>query len=747
MDNLQQRQIQPISRPSVPRPGVAPETTLTPKDILAILRRHIWLIMLLTFIGLMGGGAAWYLVMRYAPRYTASTYIRVLPPVEIDPTKIGSPIVAKDIQYGRRVYIASLLKQQSMLMSLLERDAIRTTEWFKSFGSDTNQGLRIRGAFEDLQKKLGASASRDAEFVTVSMTCGSADESAEIVNEMVDLFIGSQRDTAVSGVRNKLVELEKRRNSLERELDLAEKALDDVRANTGLTDLEQHNFQDAITLRLNTLDQEEQDLRLDVTELQTAIGTLEERAKGPIGVQVENTIENDSTMMMLTQQLVNAKIALAQVQTKYGESHRIIQEMKERIADIQDRRNIRKQEIGEQTRRARLQNAKDQLVILNKRLEEAEKQRQDTEADKKRLDLARVQYDQRMRIRDQLQDQLNGIKDLIEQRRIQAEDPETPKVMTVGKAPKPLKMSSPLWYVYLPGGTMLGFCSAIGLAFLLELLNDLLRTPRDVIRYIKIPLLGVVPNASEDHELEGTDLCHIVRTAPYSIVSEAYRQLQVNLKLSQNHNSDAKVIFMSSCGAGEGKTAVAINLATVLAGEDRKVLLVDANFWRSMLHRAFSNGGLDSPVDKNAKSRFGLANLLSGGATAEQVIRPSGIDRLDIIEAGPAPANPAVLLGSDNMTKLISEYRRYYDYIIIDGPPILLVSGAKTIAGCADGTILVFNADMTRRGAAQRAVRELRAIDASIIGCVLLGARVLKGGYFHEQYRSYQKYQQPLLAG
>jgi capsular exopolysaccharide synthesis family protein len=204
---------------------------------------------------------------------------------------------------------------------------------------------------------------------------------------------------------------------------------------------------------------------------------------------------------------------------------------------------------------------------------------------------------------------------------------------------------------------------------------------------------------------------------------------------------------MSSCGAGEGKTAVAINLATTLVQENKKVLLVDANFWRSMLHREFANGGPDKTVDKKAKSEFGLANLLSGRATAEQVIRPSGLDRLDVIEAGPPPSNPTVLLGSENMAKLISEYRRYYDYIIIDGPPVLLVSGAKTIAGYADGTILVFNADMTRRGAAQRAVRELHAINAPIIGCVLMGARVLKGGYFHEQYRSYQRYQQPLLAG
>jgi len=737
-----------MARPPVPRPGQAAQLILTPKDIVAILQRHLWLIIILTCIGFLGGGATWYLLRRYAPQYTARTYIRVLPPVESDPTKIGSPIVAKDIQYGRRVYITSLLKEQSMLMNLLNRDKIKETEWFRSFGSDTNQGLRIRKAFEDLEKKLGAFASRDAEFVTVGMTCGSAQEAADIVNEMVDLFIASQRDSAVSGVRNRLVELEKRRSSLERELDLAERALEEVRASTGLTDLEEHNFQNTITLRVNAMDQEAQDLRLTVSELQANIANLEKMAVGPIGIQVENTIESDPVMLMLTQQLFVTKTALAQSQIKFGEGHRTVREMKERVSDLQERRNIRKQEIGDLTRRANLENAKDYLVILRRRLEEAERQQQEAEAGKRRLDMAKVQYDQRLRIKDQLQSQLNAMKELIEQRRIQAEDPETPKVMPVGRAPKPLKMSGPLWYTYFPGGTVLGFACAIGLAFLVELLNDLLRTPRDVVRYVNVPLLGVVPNASDDHDLRGVDLCHIVRSAPYSIVSESYRQLQINLRLSLGQsNGDSKVIFMSSCGAGEGKTAVAINLATVLAGEGKKVLLIDANFWRSMMHKEFSNGDITTISDKKAKSDFGLTNLLYGEATGEQVIRPSGVDNLDVIDAGPMPANPTELLASANLTRLISDYRRHYDRIIIDGPPILLVTGAKVIAGCTDGTILVFNADMTRRGAAQRAVRELRAINVTILGCVLMGVRVLKGGYFHEQYRSYQRYQQPLLVG
>jgi len=97
------------------------------------------------------------------------------------------------------------------------------------------------------------------------------------------------------------------------------------------------------------------------------------------------------------------------------------------------------------------------------------------------------------------------------------------------------------------------------------------------------------------------------------------------------------------------------------------------------------------------------------------------------------------------MTKLLEKSRELYDSVVIDGPP-LLISDAKILAAQADGTIVVFNAGATRRGAAQRTLRELRDINANLIGGVLVGVRSMKGGYFQEVYRSYQAYQQIQVA-
>jgi len=196
---------------------------------------------------------------------------------------------------------------------------------------------------------------------------------------------------------------------------------------------------------------------------------------------------------------------------------------------------------------------------------------------------------------------------------------------------------------------------------------------------------------------------------------------------------------------GDGKTSVAANLAATFVASDKKVLLIDANFRKPNLHKLFPK---EEAEGSSEHFDFGLSSVLTHQCAPGEAVRSSGIEGLDIIDCGPGPANPAELLGSPRMEELLREQRRNYDYIIVDGPPVLLVSDAKVLARLVDATVLVFNADETRRGAAQRTARELSEVDAKIAGCVLFGARSMKGGYFQEQFRSYKRYHKKAqLAG
>jgi len=730
----QMRTVRPVAR----GPAVA-AAAMTPKEVFGILRRHIPLMVSMIIVGFIIGGATWYLLLRYRPRYTAETYLKVLPPVDRDPMAIVAALVGKDVQYGHRVTMANSIKQQRTLEDLIERDIIQQTKWFKRFGELRHRS--IPRAYKDLKKHFGVYALRDAEFVKVSMTCGDKDESALIVNTMVDMFLSSRGITTKAEIAERLRGLEARRDRVQGELDLAEGALSDVR--TDYTDLEVHAYRDTITMKLDSLEVEQNVLILQIGQFQALLRNLEEMATGPITEQIEHAIETDPVMVVLAQQLAFQESALAGRRTKFGENHRVVRQTRDMINTIREERRIRKAMIAEQTRLANLQNAQDALIVLQERLRQLEQLRQETAAKKRSFDLARAEYEKRLSIRDERRQMLDSIKVQIESVRMMYDDPRTPKVLKVGPALPPLRMSSPMWYFYFPGGTVLGFMFGIGLAFLIELLNDLVRTPRDVSRYLHIPLLGVIPHAAEDGQVRDIDLCHVVRQAPYSIISESYRRLRTNLKLSGSVES-LKSLLISSGTAGDGKTTVAVNLATTFVAENKRVLVIDANFWRPNLHTIFPKPTVGGGAVE--QSGPGLSNLLMGQCGYEEVIRPSGIEGLDIIDSGPLPSNPAELLGGVQMEQLVKQERESYDYVIIDGPPVLLVSASKMLARLADGTVLVFNAGATRRGAAQRTIRELKEVNATIVGCVLFAVQAMKGGYFREQFKSFRKYQKLQLA-
>jgi polysaccharide biosynthesis transport protein len=705
---------------------------ITPREIVAILRRHWVMIVLLTIFGLGCGGVSWYLFSRYLPEYTAQTFIKVLPPVEKDPTVIQSSPVAQDIQYGNRMSLSMRLKSQGMLQQLIDRDKILQTKWFKGFGDIKD--VRIRKAVKDLKKNFGANPQRDGDSIVVSMTCNDKEESAIIVNEMASLFVNSQGGTKRKEVAEKLAKLNEQQVNVQRDLDLAERTLDDVRRRYGITDLGEHAFQSVVEQKLNDLENQGSTLELDISQTRAAIESLAAQAQGPVQVQVERQVETDQVMLSLAQQLALQESSLAGALARFGEDHRLVRQLREYIDAIQQERFRRKAVIAEQTRQANLRNAQDALTTLERKLEQFGKMREAASKQKEEMDLARVQFAKGTKIRDERRTILDSIKEQTEKLKILYNDPETTKVQLVDLAPEPLEASFPRWQVFFPAGAILGLLAGIGFAFLIELLNDLVRTPKDVATHLRIPLLGIIPDAEEDRRVDSIEPAFVVRQAPNSILSESYRRARTNLKLSES-GGQAKAILITSGGAQDGKTTVAVNLATTLVAEGRKILLIDANLRRPRLHTIFA--GEQGITQVSA----GLSNLLAGQCDLQQTIKSSGMEGLTVIESGPMPANPAETLGSEAMQRLIGQLRDSYDYVIIDGPPVLLASEAKILAKYVDGTILVFNAAATRRGTGLRTLGELKQVNADILGCVLLRVRILKGGYFQEMFRLYQEYQ------
>lgn len=211
-------------------------------------------------------------------------------------------------------------------------------------------------------------------------------------------------------------------------------------------------------------------------------------------------------------------------------------------------------------------------------------------------------------------------------------------------------------------------------------------------------------------------------------IQEAYKILRTNVSFALTGEEKCKVIVVTSALQTEGKSITAINLAISYAMTDRKVLIVDCDMRRPKLARL---------LDRNAK--VGLSNLLMEPSLKGKAIIPSGIDGLDVLLSGDIPPNPSELLSSLRMKRLLAELREEYDFIILDTPPVNVVTDAVVLAPQGDGVLFLVRANRSERGAVIHAVGQLEYAKAKILGFVLNGVNMENSHYGYGKYR-YKRY-------
>jgi succinoglycan biosynthesis transport protein ExoP len=286
---------------------------------------------------------------------------------------------------------------------------------------------------------------------------------------------------------------------------------------------------------------------------------------------------------------------------------------------------------------------------------------------------------------------------------------------------------------------VLGLTSGIGLAFLLEGIDNTVRTPEQAQAISGLPSLGMIPMGSKPtsdvaRELlvtsskEAVELVTLSR--PQSQMAESYRALRTSLLLT-SLGSPPKTILITSALPQEGKTTTSINVATVLAQKGTRVLLVDADLRRPSIHKTLGMG-----------PRVGLSNVLTGGTTLQQAtVRSTQLSNLFILPAGTPPPNPAELLASSQMADLLAEVREQYDHIVIDTPPTLSVTDAVVLSTRMDAVVLVIRSGQTTKPALRRSRDILGQVNARIAG-VLLNAVDLDSPDYYYYYEYQGKYGQ-----
>jgi succinoglycan biosynthesis transport protein ExoP len=286
---------------------------------------------------------------------------------------------------------------------------------------------------------------------------------------------------------------------------------------------------------------------------------------------------------------------------------------------------------------------------------------------------------------------------------------------------------------------VLGLASGVGLAFMLEGLDNTVRTTEQAQAISGLPSLGMIPLGSRSAR-EGPNPKRLViatskeavelvtQVRPQSQMAESYRALRTSLLLS-NLGAPPKVIMVTSALPQEGKTTTSINCAVVLAQKGVRVLLIDADLRRPSIHKTLGMG-----------PHSGLSNVLTGSTTLEQAItRTAILPNLFVLAAGTPPPNPAELLASTNMRDVLAQLREQYDHIVIDTPPSLSVTDAVVLSPRADAAVLVIRSGQTTKTALRRSRDILMQVNAKVVG-VLLNAVDLSSPDYYYYYEYKGKY-------
>jgi len=266
-----------------------------------------------------------------------------------------------------------------------------------------------------------------------------------------------------------------------------------------------------------------------------------------------------------------------------------------------------------------------------------------------------------------------------------------------------------------------GLFMGSGLAFFIECLDNTIKNPEDLERYFQLPYLGRVPHFDmKNPKTNQPEL--VVVNEPKSSASEAYRGLRTGILFSKPDQIPCSIL-VTSAGAEEGKTISCANLAITMAQAGTKAMLLDCDMRKPRLHRMLG-----------IRNEQGLSSILVGESEWRDIRVSTNIPNLDFIPAGLISPNPAELVGSERMQNLINELKEEYGRIIIDSSPIVAVTDPVILSMLVDGVVLVIHAGITSRNVIANAVRQLRDIQAHILGSVLNNVDIEKDGYYYYQY-------------
>ena len=299
----------------------------------------------------------------------------------------------------------------------------------------------------------------------------------------------------------------------------------------------------------------------------------------------------------------------------------------------------------------------------------------------------------------------------------------TNNISIIDKASIPSRKLKPSLKTNLVLGLLLGLLLGMGIAFLREFVDDSIKNSNTLEKLSGLPVLSQLPAIKK---MTTKKLALQTALEPRSILAESIRSLRTSLRFS-TRNGSPKSLFISSSAATEGKSTVALNLATAYTQSNEKVLLIDADLRSPSIHNLLELENIS-----------GLTNYLTSEySDSADISHNCMIKNLTVITSGPIPPDPVELLSGDKMMTLLKNAIEQYDHIIIDGPPILGLADALVLANLTDATLIAVEAGKTRKTILLNALKRLERSNANLVGTILTKISKTVSPDYNQAYYSY----------
>jgi polysaccharide biosynthesis transport protein len=301
------------------------------------------------------------------------------------------------------------------------------------------------------------------------------------------------------------------------------------------------------------------------------------------------------------------------------------------------------------------------------------------------------------------------------------EQSQSVNVWVVRNAFLPMAPSTPNTRRNLALGLVLGLMAGVGCAFLVEYLDNTVKSEKDLENRYGLTVLGSVQKLKE----KNTNIESFIVQKPASPLAESYRLIRSGLLLSSAERPP-KTILVTSMAPGDGKTTTTINVARVLSQGGKKVLIIDCDLRRPRIHSVFA-----------IQNEKGLSNYLTGNLN-ENIVHKIPGEEIFVITSGPIPPNPSELVGSRRLKLLLEKMAENFDFVLLDSPPVQMVTDSLALTQLVDGTLIVVRAGETTYDMVAGGMKKLKNVQCHFLGFVLNGSDKRRvGGNYSASYTTY----------